>query len=73
MSRSTSWSRATMARRCAASSSSSAGVEALLRLTPAEQEELAAHLRAIVARDHDVERLMDRLVQEMEAVRGARR
>ncbi len=48
-------------------------VEALLRLPPAEQEELSVRLRAIVARDHDVERLMDRLVREMEAVKGARR
>jgi len=48
-------------------------VEALLRLPPGEQQELATRLRAIVARDHDVDRLMDRLVREMEAVRGAPR
>lgn len=42
-------------------------VEALLGLAPRERARLGDDLRAIVARDHDVERLMDRLVGEMEA------
>ncbi len=40
-------------------------VEALLELSSAERERLGERLRAIVARDHDVERLMQRLVREM--------
>jgi len=36
-------------------------LEALLALAPAERERLGDDLRAIVARDHDVERLMERL------------
>jgi glycosyltransferase involved in cell wall biosynthesis len=43
-----------------------AKVEALLRQAPGETEELAERLRAIVARDHEVEGLMQRLVSAME-------
>jgi glycosyltransferase involved in cell wall biosynthesis len=42
-------------------------VEDLLRRTPAERAALGERLRAIVARDHEVERLCDRLVREMSA------
>jgi glycosyltransferase involved in cell wall biosynthesis len=41
-------------------------LEALLALPAGERAALGADLRAIVARDHDVERLMDLLVAEME-------
>jgi glycosyltransferase involved in cell wall biosynthesis len=40
-------------------------MQALLRKGQRERDALGARLRAIVARDHDVERLMDRLVAEM--------
>lgn len=42
-----------------------AKLEHLLRMSPVQRDALGARLRAIVARDHDVERLMDRLVLEM--------
>ncbi len=42
-------------------------IEALLDLGPAGRAALGARLRGIVARDHDVDRLMTRLVREMEA------
>lgn len=42
-----------------------ARIEALLDLPVLERDLLAERLRAIVARDHEVERLMDRLVEEM--------
>jgi glycosyltransferase involved in cell wall biosynthesis len=41
-------------------------VEALLRRSQAERDALGTRLRAIVARDHEVEHLMERLVREME-------
>ncbi len=40
-------------------------MEALLARTQAERDALGARLRAIVARDHDVDRLTERLVREM--------
>jgi glycosyltransferase involved in cell wall biosynthesis len=40
-------------------------VETLLALSPAEREALGERLRGIVARDHEVDRLMGRLVYEM--------
>lgn len=46
-----------------------AGIEALLERGPAARAALGARLRAIVARDHEVEALMQRLVREMEAAR----
>jgi glycosyltransferase involved in cell wall biosynthesis len=48
-------------------------VEALLRRSPDERAELGRRLRAIVARDHEVESLMERLVSEMRTRRGAAR
>jgi len=42
-------------------------IESLLDLGPAARAELGTRLRAIVARDHEVEALMARLVREMEA------
>lgn len=42
-------------------------IEALLDLGPAGRAQLGTRLRAIVARDHEVEALMARLVREMEA------
>jgi len=39
--------------------------QTLLEMPAAEYEELGTHLRAIVARDHEVDTLMGRLVQEM--------
>ena len=44
-------------------------LEHLLDLDTTAREELGRRLRALVVRDHDVERLMDRLVSEMEAAR----
>lgn len=44
-----------------------ARIEPLLALDEDERVELGAALRAIVARDHDLERLADRLVEEMRA------
>jgi glycosyltransferase involved in cell wall biosynthesis len=44
-----------------------ARIEALLELGPAGRAELGGRLRAIVANEHEVERLMARLVREMEA------
>jgi glycosyltransferase involved in cell wall biosynthesis len=40
-------------------------IEALLALTQAERDALGARLRAIAARDHEVDALMRRLVAEM--------
>jgi glycosyltransferase involved in cell wall biosynthesis len=40
-------------------------MEALLARTQVERDALGARLRAIVARDHDVDRLTERLVREM--------
>ncbi len=42
-------------------------VEALLRMPSAARKELSARLRTLVARDHEVDALMARLVREMEA------
>jgi glycosyltransferase involved in cell wall biosynthesis len=42
-------------------------IEALLDLAPAERADLGTRLRAIVARDHEVDALMARLAREMEA------
>lgn len=47
-------------------------VEAQLARTQAERDALGARLRAIVARDHEVDALMGRLVREMGAARDAR-
>ena len=47
-------------------------IEALLAASPAERDALGARLRAIVARDHEVGALAERLVREMEGVAGAR-
>ena len=45
-------------------------IEFLLRLQPLDRQELATRMRAIVARDHEVDALMARLVAEMEGVRS---
>lgn len=42
-------------------------LEALLDLSPTERARLGTDLRGLVTREHDVERLMDRLVSEMGA------
>ena len=42
---------------------------ALLALPAPERRALGARLRALVARDHEVDALMDRLVSAMESVR----
>jgi glycosyltransferase involved in cell wall biosynthesis len=42
-------------------------IEALLRMPAGERNALAERLRALVARDHEVDALMARLVREMEA------
>jgi len=42
-------------------------IEALLALTQAERDVIGARLRAIAARDHEVDALMRRLVREMGA------
>ena len=44
-------------------------MEAVLDLAPAARTALGAELRAIVARDHEVDALMARLVREMQPVR----
>jgi glycosyltransferase involved in cell wall biosynthesis len=46
-------------------------IEALLRLDEGERTRLGEDLRRIVERDHEVDRLMDRLVTEMESARRA--
>jgi glycosyltransferase involved in cell wall biosynthesis len=45
-------------------------VEGLLRLPAPERAALGERLRAIVARDHELERLLDRLVAEMQPAGG---
>jgi glycosyltransferase involved in cell wall biosynthesis len=45
-------------------------IEWLLALSPAERHAIGERLRAIVARDHEVDRLMARLVAEMDGVRA---
>ncbi len=45
-------------------------IEWLLARSPSERHAIGERLRAIVARDHEVDRLMARLVAEMEAVRA---
>jgi glycosyltransferase involved in cell wall biosynthesis len=45
-------------------------IEWLLARSPAERHAIGERLRAIVARDHEVDRLMARLVAEMDGVRA---
>jgi glycosyltransferase involved in cell wall biosynthesis len=45
-----------------------AKLEALLALAPNQRNELGNELRGIVERDHEVDRLMERLVNEMQSV-----
>lgn len=42
-------------------------IETLLRLRPGERHQLGERLRTLVARDHEVDTLMQRLVREMES------
>jgi len=53
----------------ASASSLAERVEALLRLRQPERAALGERLRSLVARDHEVDALMARLVREMEVVR----